>query len=630
MNILDIIDKIKFSQSSFVLKRDLNKSCCVCFDDEYYHIHNEHTDTVLSLADIEPDFFTTGVIPNNLLILSCCGVHYICIGCIHRSINNYENHPINDVNSHFACPYPFAECVTSIGFKNVFNHNLIKKICNEQEWVNYNIHAERYAFPGFTIIKCPVYYYEHGHRVLCNTEILLENVEIRNTPIGNYIVACSQNPKCLKRFCFNCKQTVSYYQDVCYECKTTYENENPNVFNYFLNKNTNTELSTIIDIDTSPEWERTGEGGEGGVNYQETSYLYINNQITVEIAVKQITDMIHNIDLFFICPICKISLYKTERCNGLSHHNIERCYACGRIGFQTKGLGDHWNTSGVGGCYRFNHDIYVKTTIPNYMCNDNSCSNHELGDCTIPEHQAGIHELETLRKRSYVYHTIKSLLPSIRFSVYDALYADTQLREMLPYKQTLVMIADYKTHNKDYSEHVVYQGLNCIHPQETGHFTERNHFISATDYISLYTIPRQHNPQVTTITTNISYDPELATWRRLLETEILNPIIRRRRIVLSDSSDNEDNISIDSSSGLLIPNEAEYTPINTHPNDPLLAGNTIGEGIVRELTSDILQQLIDELNDDHDEVELNVENANDEHDELIVQNIEDDQHDQDE
>ena len=208
MNILDIINKIEFSDTiseDYILKSDLDKTCCVCFTDSYF-IYNTSNDSIMSLSDIDKSWFKHNEIPKCLLIKSCCNVHYICINCIHRLINNYEAHPINESNSHFACPYPFDDCVTSIGFKNIFDHNLIHKICNNYEWENYRIHAENFAFPGFTIIKCPVYYYRSSNRILCDTEILLENETIKNTPIGEFIVECTQNADCLKRFCFNCNQ----------------------------------------------------------------------------------------------------------------------------------------------------------------------------------------------------------------------------------------------------------------------------------------------------------------------------------------------------------------------------------------------------------------------------------------
>ena len=61
-----------------------------------------------------------------------------------------------------------------LGFKNIFDHNLIKKICNEKEWNEYSIHIEKYEFPGFIIEKCPI--------SNCGTNILIEIENIKNKP----------------------------------------------------------------------------------------------------------------------------------------------------------------------------------------------------------------------------------------------------------------------------------------------------------------------------------------------------------------------------------------------------------------------------------------------------------------
>lgn len=514
--------------------------CCVCFTEKQY-ICDRITNEILSLSDVECKFFADNTIPNELLVKSSCNIHYICIYCIRKLVNNYENHPINDSNSHLSCPYPFDDCVTSIGFKNIFDHNLIKKVCNEQEWLNYISHAENYSFPGWTIIKCPILYYKMGERVLCNTDILLENEIIKNNGIGDLIIDCTQNPDCLKRFCFNCKQTLSYYQTDCYDCKTTYENENPYVFNYYFNKMKN--IVDNINLDNTI------------INYDEDSYLYKNNEITESIAVEEIINVIENTNLYFICPICKISLYKTERCNGLSHHNIERCYACGRIGFKTRGLGEHWNTNGLGGCFRFDHDAYVKNQVPSYKCNDSYCSNHDRGDCIEEDHQEGIKDLCNTRKKGYIYHMLKSLLPDIRLKVYDTLYnklIDSKDSDYLPYKQTLCLLSKLKSHIKDYSENVFYESINCIHPCNIPEFTTKNTIIDTDDYLTSYGIKIKLSDSYTN---NSQFNYYLNT-----------------------SSDNEDTVSNDSTTHLLS---------NTSP--------------IRLQTSRILEEIILELNNQNNQ-----------------------------
>jgi len=257
-----------------------------------------------------------------------------------------------------------------------------------------------------------------------------------------------------------------------------------------------------------------------------------------------------------ICSICKISLYKTEKCNGLSHHNLERCYSCGRIGFITRGLGTHWNINGVSGCFRFDHDNYVKTNIPEYICNDSVCSNHEKGDCTIDDHQPGIKKLELLRKRAYVYHMIKSLLPEIRLSVYDKLYENFYLKpellQFLPYKQTLILLLLYKNRNVDYIEDVVYKQLECNSPDQLPEYIYKNYWIPSQQYIELHC-----NCQPT--------DNPLS---RLLEN-------------YTQTDNEDDTLSIDSESGLL------HT---TQQNDTFLQEQ------LQDITTNILDEIINELN----------------------------------
>ncbi len=455
-------------------------------------------DDYLSLNDIEKNTFSNNIIPDDLLVRSCCNKHYICIGCIRKIINNYENHPINENNSHMACPYPFEDCLTKIGFKNFFDHNLIYKICNtEDEWNNYLEHSNRYAFPGYTIIKCPLNNYRINSK--CNTDILVENEILKTSNKGDLIIECSQNNLCLKKFCYYCHEIIYNYYPICYTCKTNYENENPNVYNYYFNKNyhihNNKDISDEIS-ENSEYTEYTSSTIEDKMIYDESSYLFKNNEITREIAFKQMLMLLENINSFMICPICKNSLYKTEKCNALSHHNLERCYACGRIGFQIKGLGDHWNVAGISGCYRFDHDTFIKNYVSEYVCNE-YCSNHEKGDCTIYEHCSGIKLLEKIRIKSCVFHSINSLLPELRFVVYDDLYDflnlnNPQLLELLPFKQTLVLLSVYKERSRDYYEQIIYEELNCKYPQTIEQFSlDKTFYIDAQMYLDNYSLNKE-------------------------------------------------------------------------------------------------------------------------------------------
>ena len=217
-----------------------------------------------------------------------------------------------------------------------------------------------------------------------------------------------------------------------------------------------------------------------------------------------------------ICCICKISLYKTEKCNGMSHHNLERCYACGRIGFKIRGLHEHWNTNGVNGCFRFDTDLFIKENIPSFMCSEDLCTNHDKGDCITPQHQHGIQQLEKLRKKAYVYHMLKSLMPPFCLQVFDVLiqkYANVPtFMEYIPFKQSLVLVHHFKHRYKDYLEDIVYEQLNCKMPIN---MFCKNEFIKAEDYVVL------HKKHLLIEFSDNGYDMEFEVENRLLTTPLL-------------------------------------------------------------------------------------------------------------
>jgi len=582
------IDYSKFvkNKDNFLLSFDNDVSCCVCFSNNLL-ISKKLTSTeiesqneYLSLSDIEPELFINDIIPDDLLIKSCCNIHYICIKCMRLIVNNYENHPINENNSHLACPYPFEDCVTDIGFKNIFDHNLIKKILKtEKEWNNYISHAERFSFPGYIIIKCPMY---TRYGILCNTNILVENDFIKNKPIGDVIINCDQNDKCLRKFCFHCKQNIKYYDNECIDCKTIYENENPNIFNYYLNKNATYSNQTINYNDESDL--------ESELDYSESSYLFLNKEITEEIVINQIISLLIDENSYIICPICKNSLYKTERCNGLSHHNLERCYSCGRIGFISKGLIEHWNNKGIEGCFRFDHDTFVKKYIPTYHCTESVCSNHDKGDCIIEEHQDGIKHMYFTRKTAYVYHIFKSLLPNIRLITYDKLYRKLlisypELLDYLPYKQTLILLDKYKKRYKDYTEDIFYEQLKCIHPKNISHFiTDKSYYINADEYITEYPIySNSNNDEIDKVNSEIIYPSNnvVSNWRNILYTDTYHsPADTVTNTDLSQFLDNliENRINID------INNYIESNPLVQTDNN-----NVINNSLQNELDNNLIE-----------------------------------------
>lgn len=497
-----------------------NAECCICFENK--PVITKYSENIaLSLDDVDDYYFRNNLIPDDILIKCPCHVHFLCIECLRKIINDYENHPININNSHIYCPYPFESCINEHGNKYIFDHSLIKKICKtETEWTNYITYANQYSFTGFTIIQCPLY--ERQSRNPCNSSILVENQKINNSNIGELVLNCDQNPKCLQNFCYTCKQRKGYYDIVCYECKLNYENENPNMLNYYFNK------MNEYDVNIAEKENLI-------YSFKEVDYLYRNNEITLDIAVQNITNLINDIHTYLICPICKVSIYKTEKCNALSHHSVERCYSCGRIGFKIRGLGDHWDSYGIGGCYRFDYDAFVKTHVPEYVCREHLCSNHERGDCLFPDHQDGIDKLNHMRKKACVYHALKSLIPSIRYDVYDKLYNDNinteDFIDFLPYKQTLYIIEQYKARNKDYIEDIVYSYLQCENPSNINEYkSDKSYILPVNEYVTKYYIG---STQLTTYSSTSYYNTENTTynldsvdlsdvsaWRAILNNEL--------------------------------------------------------------------------------------------------------------
>lgn len=545
MDTYDQVSNLFLKQDEYTLidtnqDKESNRTCSVCFIGGICllrKVDNNENANPLQLSDIDPGFFSCGYIPDEIIFLGPCKKHALCVRCLRNIVHSYTNHPINDSTSHFTCPYPFEECVTPIGFKNIYEHALIKKVCRtDQEWEHYSSYAEQYAFPGYTIIKCHMPCTQLGtyyNKTICNSDILINNTELKQTPRGEMIVECTQNRLCRKRFCYYCKEYISYHSETCHDCKVCYENENPNLFNYFLNKNTNSQLTDCAVITT--------------LQFEESEYLYTNKEITKEIAFEQIDMIIRDANNFLICPVCKISLYKTEKCNGLSHHCIERCYACGRIGYRIKGLAEHWNPNGIAGCFRFDTDYFVKNYIPSFMCTEEECSNHDIGDCNISEHQTGIHKLQKTRTIGYIYHTLLSLMKTIRFEVYDMLFEkyknDESIIELLPYKQTLCNLEIYKKHLTDYTETIFYSNINCMPPWSFPNvFTDKSVTIDPDDYIIKYSNIKYYWNQYENLQYNSSSINSTNSTTQILPQRTNTPV---QNLSNGDSSTGTLNIDID-------------------------------------------------------------------------------------
>lgn len=413
---------------------------------EFVHNHPHEAfiiseEKIITFDHIEKDWFSDNILPDSLILPFPCGEHEICMSCLRHRLTDYSNHPINHEHSHMYCEYPFDIC------SGYLKHEHVKKVLDEDEYINYYTHATKYEFPGFTKIICPgkkwstftgISDISQFTREECKSTILVDINRIKDAEIGDLIIHC-ENLSCYGNFCYHCKENVSFFQESCIDCQVRNENTNPMAFNYYFN----TDKS---------------DGNE--------LVLYRNYQITFEIATTQLRDLISDINSFYICPICKIPMTKTEKCNGISHHDIERCFVCGRIGQAIRGLGNHWSSTGIGGCYRFFSDSYTEAF--QYNCVENLCHNHEIGECKEEEHQFALTQLEMDRKRAFVLHAINSLLPDLRFKVLDYLY-DYYIQSdennalfnifYLPEKSTLELIVKYPERYNDYSEKIVLEQI---------------------------------------------------------------------------------------------------------------------------------------------------------------------------
>jgi hypothetical protein len=439
------------------------KECCICFSEsEILFIKNDDIDfEVLSITNIKKSMFKNNIVPGDLLIGSSCSVHFMCVNCLQTMLTSYENHPINNTNCVIRCPYPFDECKNSQGFNYIIEEKHIAEILSEADYFEFARFSHQFRFPGYEVINCvgtKFDYIEHM-TVNCTAELLVSIEDIKHTPKGELLVQCDQNIECMKTFCYYCRDVVLFSKR-CDACIFSEENQNPNAYNRYFNK-PNIVLENVTPLDVEDEFNINV------LTFPE-DVLLRNSEITVELAVTQLRDAIRNIDYYMICCICKTPMFKTEKCNGLSHHKIERCYVCGRIGEKHVGLANHWNTSGIGGCYRFMHDLYVSNRLRTYKCKEDECYGHEIGECTVVEHKDGLLQYHNDRVRSILLHAVQSLLPSIRFEVLDELYNEffeTKYEELLPYKQTFLLLQRRPLRGFDYSEEIIYEQLGLESPE---------------------------------------------------------------------------------------------------------------------------------------------------------------------
>lgn len=421
-----------------------NKDCCICFNNKNLPILVENKynfDTEISenneISII--DFKKAWEIENDILLLSSCKEHYFCKSCFRILALDFENHIINKKNALMYCVYPFEDCS-----ENYIDNSHIKNILTNSEFKSFMKHANQFRFIGFEIIKCPMVML--FDQTICGAEILVDLDEIKNKTTGNLIVECNQNNYCCRKFCYHCRKKVYNYSSNCDLCSLKTEHENPEARNHYFNKELNNEEND----------------SEEGIDYFEC--MYLNKELTTEIIFEQLDQLLLDIFSWMICPICKFSIYKTEKCNGLTHHRCERCYACGRIGAKT-GLINHWCGSGKNGCPRYDSESYYLDKFPDdkAKCIENECFNHSIGECKKPEHLDYINFMYDDKLKAYIFHAVKSLSNKLRMETLDYLYEYyPEKLYLFPSKTTFEILETDVEYYKCYSEDIIIELENEI------------------------------------------------------------------------------------------------------------------------------------------------------------------------
>lgn len=337
---------------------------------------------------------------NKVLINQPCGItsHKICKSCITRVI---ESMPISSVSPNILCQYPFSTC------DHVYSNAFIKNILKEKYPI-YRIANDKYTYDDYCVEYCP-------H---CDCLLVFEDDIDYGTVYDCFY--------CLKSFCFSCRIESLDGNSRCFNC-SGYNVINPHSFNYFFYKK-----------------EKDRECL--------TDYFYLNKEVDPEEACSQIIQKIE--DLAVRCPICTTPIQRSEQCNSLKHCHVEICYNCGQFTEIGDDLGDHWSARGLG-CARWETDpIYSKLT-PTYKCKEGECYSHNMGDCNDITHSDGKTEHILFKKKQYIYHSLKSLLPRIRYKVIDLLPASFQ--EYIPSTEAFDYVDCNQRHEdtKDYMANVI-------------------------------------------------------------------------------------------------------------------------------------------------------------------------------
>lgn len=299
--------------------------------------------------------------------------HRICISCITRIIKTM---PISQDKPDIFCQYPYSQC------DYVYSKSFIRNILKDK-YIIYKIARDVYTYYEYFTVYCQN----------CS-KLLVIDEEIENEKIYECIY-------CFKRYCYTCGNenlTDSEYCDIC---------DGFNTINiYEKNKFFYREIKDRENL---------------------ADYFLKNDEIDSSLALQQISDKMKSVTVK--CPICTSSLYRTEKCNALMHCHVEICYSCGQFSKIGEKLMDHWSARGYG-CPRWETDPIFKECVPLYKCEEEKCYSHMSGECKEKSHEIGRESLNEFKKQQYLYHSLKSLLPRIRYKVISML--PDNLKKYLP------------------------------------------------------------------------------------------------------------------------------------------------------------------------------------------------------
>ena len=395
--------------------RRYHLECEICADDSKQIIFNtKHRPAKIS--EINLVLFQNNIVPDETIFLGPCGNHAICKECLVRTIMNTESPPINSQFSMIPClSLTLGECKTKIGTTIFFDSNHIKKILLPKQFSYYYSLEQRFRFPGFEVIKCPMGIMNHTE--ICNAENIIPIKDIQTIPRGQMIITCTQNKNCRKQYCYYCFRIVEPLLKKCIFCSEFSENMNPLSFNHYYYKCNN-------------------ENGE--------MLFYRNEELTLEIVISQIREIAIAPRTFVKCFICLIPILKSEQCNGLSHCGTEICYACGKSAKCGSTLQEHWSASGKNGCPRWDHDPYWnKIANCNFKCIEGECyGEYSDGICFDVTHQQGIKNLDTERKKAMIYHKIISIPSEIRSQVVKTCLNISEISMFIPSESILKFVKE--------------------------------------------------------------------------------------------------------------------------------------------------------------------------------------------